>query len=383
MRLYLDHNASSPLRPQARQAMLAAMDLVGNPSSVHAEGRAARKIVEDARRTIARAFGDEACLVTFTSGASEAAATLLTPGLQGASSASTSTLFVGAGEHPCVRAGGRFAPSDIDVVPLDGQGRIAVDALQSAIASRRGPVLVAIQTSNNETGVIQPIRDIGAVAKRHGAIFVADAVQSFGRVSLTDVCGEADAWFVSSHKIGGPKGVGAIVRPSQSLRWDPLVAGGGQEHYLRAGTENVAAIAGFAAAVEVAMQTLEGEAARLSALRDLIAGAVTEACPDVVVFGAGAPRLPNTLCFSVPGVTAETAMIALDLEGLAVSSGAACSSGKVKSSHVLEAMGVAPDLTSGALRISLGWSTEAAEIGLARAALDRVFGRLRRVSNAA
>ncbi len=341
-RTYLDYNATAPMRPEARAAVLAALETTGNPSSVHREGRAARKIVEDARAEVARLAGAPARCVTFVSGATEAANMALNPRFGvGQGEPPLDRLIVAAGEHPAVLRGHRFPDSAVEVAPLHADGRIDLDVLAAA-CRRSGRALLALQGANNETGVVQPVAEAAKIVHAAGGFVFCDAVQLAGRADFTLATLGADALALSAHKIGGPKGAGAVIAsgPDFSLG-EPLIRGGGQERGLRAGTESVASIAGFGAAARAAAATIPAEALRLAALRDALAMTVLAAAPDAAAFGAIAPRLPNTHCFAVPGVEAATLMIALDLAGVAVSSGSACSSGKVTPSHVLAAMGVA------------------------------------------
>ena len=358
-RAYLDYNATAPLRPQARAAMLAAMDCLGNPSSIHAEGRAARAIVEDARCAVARLVGVAPRCVVFASGGTEAANLALTPAIAAPGRRPPERLIVAAGEHPCVLNGHRFPPEAATTAPLAADGRIDLDALAALIASQPArPPMLALQGANNETGVIQPVAEAAALIRDAGGVTVCDGVQLTGRESLAVAALGADFLVLSAHKFGGPKGVGALVAAGPELAIGaPLLRGGGQERGARAGTENVAAIAGFAAAARVAEAERLAESARLAALRDELAQRVRASAPDAAIFGESAPRLCNTLCFAVPGVAAATLVIALDLSGVAASAGSACSSGKVIRSHVLDAMGVAPDLAAGAIRLSLGWAS--------------------------
>lgn len=367
MRIYLDYNASAPLLEPARAAMLAALDACGNPSSVHAEGRNARKLIEDCRSRLAMWMGVEPKQVIFTSGASEAAGQALSPMLRaGGHPLPVSTLYVSAVEHPCVLSGGRFAPDRVRRLPVDANGIVDPAALDAALSSHEGGdgvPMVAVMLANNETGVIQPAGEIAEVVHRHNGIFVVDAVQALGRIPFDMTSTGANFLFVSSHKIGGPKGVGALILGDATLAPEPMITGGGQENFHRAGTENTAAIAGFAGA----LATLEAnnvEMTEIAALRDSIEAGITTISREAgnkagepVFFGNQVGRLANTSCFSVPGISAETALIALDLAGIAVSSGSACSSGKVRKSHVLEAMGVDDNLARCALRISTGPDT--------------------------
>ena len=373
-RAYFDWNATAPLRPEARAAMLAALDAPRNASSVHAEGRATRKIVEEARAKIAALAGAEPQNVIFTSGATEANMLALTPSIGGAPP--RDRLFVSAIEHPSVRAGGRFAPEAVEVLPVTRDGVLDLEALETALSRTTHP-LVSVMLANNETGVIQPIRRAADLVHAAGGLLHVDAVQGAGRIPVRMGKLGANLLSVSSHKIGGPQGAGALIR-RQGLSPDPLIKGGGQERGFRAGTENVAAIAGFGAASEAAQRGMATEASRMAGLRDRLEAEIRAITPDVVIFGAAAERLPNTSLVAVPGTKAETGLIAFDLNGIALSSGAACSSGKVQSSHVLEAMGIAPDLARAALRISLGWETTESDLDRLLNAWKKVVSSLRR-----
>jgi cysteine desulfurase len=360
-RLYFDFNATAPLRKQARAAMVAAMDVVGNPSSVHSEGRAARGLLDECRAKVAQFLYADIRYVTFTSGGTEAANLVLSPSLKD-NAGRVERLLVSAGEHPCVLEGHRFPADRLTVLPLDAEGRLDLEALKAALAQGQGRPLLALQHANNEIGVVQPLAVAAALVHEAGGLLICDAVQAAGRLAKTALAEGADGVFISAHKLGGPKGVGAVAFARGALHIEEaLIRGGGQERGLRSGTENPIAIAGFAAAAE-ASATSPAELARLAGLRDRIEAAVRGAFPDVVIFGEGAERLPNTSCLAVPGLTAETLLIALDLAGLAISSGSACSSGKVRPSHVLAAMGVGADLAKGALRISLGYSTRESDV---------------------
>ena len=381
-RIYLDFNATAPLRPSAQRKMAAAYELKGNPSSVHAEGRAARAAIEEAREVLAGLAGAKARNMTFTASGTEAANLVLTPTAESAAGPAT-RLLVSAGEHPCVLRGHRFAASAVETLSLGPDGRVDLAALERATGSG-GRVMLALQAANNETGVVQPVAEAAAIVHAQGGIVVCDAVQFFGRAPCRIEALDADFLVLSAHKLGGPKGAGALVAASQNHRIAaPLVRGGGQELGLRAGTENVAAIAGFAAAATESVAELENERSRLAELRDALLKQVRAAAPDAIVFGEAAERLPNTLCFAIPGVGAETLVIGLDLAGVAVSSGAACSSGKVARSHVLTAMGVAPALAGSAIRLSLGWSSTAKDVAGFGAALMRVLAPMRRNRSAA
>ncbi len=375
-RAYFDWNATAPLRPQAAAALRAASALTGNPSSVHAEGRAARRVVEEAREQVAALLGARPADVIFTSGGTEANGLALSPAIEVlGDKAPRDRLFISAIEHPSVRAGGRFTPEAVEDIPVDGDGRVDVTALSDAVTRAARP-LVSIMFANNETGVVQPVAAAAAIVHAAGGLIHVDAVQAAGRIPC-DIGGlGADLLTLSAHKIGGPKGVGALVRARDDIHFPlPLIRGGGQERGQRAGTENVAGIAGFGAAAAVAREKLADEAAHMLALRKELEAGICAIAPQAVILGAGAERLPNTTLFALAGLKAETAIIAFDLEGIAVSSGAACSSGKVQPSHVLEAMGVSPALARSAVRLSLGWTTTKADI-------ERFLSAWRKVSSA-
>jgi cysteine desulfurase len=361
-RAYLDYNATAPLRPQARAAVAAALDATGNPSSIHAEGRAARAIVEKARREVGELAGAAPRGIVFTSGGTEAANLALNPELR--SRIPVARLILSAGEHVCMLAGHRFAPSNVILAPLCPDGRIDLAALADILAGDAGaPVLLALQGANNETGVLQPVAEAAALVHAAGGLVVCDAVQLAGRMIFDAGALGADFLILSAHKFGGPKGVGALIAAREGFSvGTPLLRGGGQERGARGGTENVAGIAGFGAASLAAKAEVANAAPRLAALRDRLEGLVLEAAPDAIVFGAGAPRLPNTTSFAVPGISAATLLMRLDLAGIAASSGSACSSGKVTRSHVLAAMGIASDVAAGAIRLSLGWASVEADV---------------------
>ncbi|MCC2689627.1 MAG: cysteine desulfarase [Rhizobiaceae bacterium] len=373
-RAYLDYNSSAPLLPAARTAMLAALDAGANASSVHDEGRTARRMIEDARREVAALVGGSPEHVVFTSGATEAASTLLSPDwLYGRAAVRMSRLYVSAADHPCLLNGGRFPRDRVKAIGVRGDGTADIAALGEALQGHdreAGLPLVAIHLANNETGVIQPVREIADAVKAAGGVLVLDAVQAAGRIPL-DVAA-ADFLILSSHKIGGPAGSGAFVAASGLMMPKPLVSGGGQEKGLRAGTENLPGIAGFGAAARAAAEALPAMT-RLAGLRDRIEDAVLRLAPGARIFGRGADRLPNTVFFAIPGLKAETAQIGFDLAGVAVSAGSACSSGKIGPSHVLEAMGYGDN--EGALRVSIGHATSLAEIDAFEAALAGIVAR--------
>jgi len=375
-RAYLDYNASAPLLPEARTAMLAALEAGANASSVHAEGRQARRIIEHARREVAALVGSSQENVVFTSGATEAASTLLTPDWRfGRAASRMSRLYVSAADHPCLLNGGRFQRHEVETIAVLGDGRTDIAALRGALHGHdrdAGLPLVAIHLANNETGVVQPVREIADVVRSAGGVLVLDAVQAAGRLPLDMAEGIADFLILSSHKIGGPAGSGAIVAASGLMMPKQLVSGGGQENGHRGGTENLAGIAGFGAAARVAASCLRS-IPLVAALRDRIEETVLRLAPDARIFGRGADRLANTSFFAIPGLKAETAQIGFDLAGVAVSAGSACSSGKIGPSHVLKAMGHGDN--EGALRVSIGHATGVAEIEKFEAALTGILAR--------
>lgn len=362
-RSYFDWNATTPLRPQAREALLEALAASGNPSSVHAEGRAARNLVEHARVQVAALIGAQPANVFFTSGGTEANMAALTPAIETAGDKRPrDRLFMSAIEHSSVRTGGRFPREAIEDVRVTSEGRVDLPALAEAVGRSSRP-LVSLMLANNETGVIQPVAEAAPIVRTAGGLLHVDAIQAVGRIRCDIGEMGADLVTLSAHKIGGPKGVGALVRRGDDIHLsEPLIRGGGQERGFRAGTENVAGIAAFGAAAAAARDARAAEAARMVALRDRLESGLKAISPTAVIFGETAERLPNTTLFTVEGMKAETAVIAFDLEGIAVSSGAACSSGKVQPSHVLAAMGISPALLRGAVRVSLGWTTEEADI---------------------
>ncbi len=346
--VYLDHNATTTIRPAAVTAITNALSLVGNPSSVHRNGRLARRIVEDARDEVAVLVGADANDVVFTGCGTEAN----NLALQGAP---VSHWLVSAIEHPSALQ----AVEHIPLVPVDASGIVDSASLGELLGRMEGPVLVSIMLANNETGVIQPIEHLVEVAKSHGALVHCDAVQAVGKIPVDMARLGVDLLSLSAHKIGGPQGVGAlIVKPGIDLVAQQL--GGGQERRKRAGTENVAGIAGFGAAAKAALEGLD-TMADLRQLRDQLISGVRRLA-STQVYGEMSPRLPNTVCLAMPGVPAETQLMAFDLAGVCVSSGSACSSGKVEPSHVLAAMGVDDEEALTAIRVSLGWDTVGSDV---------------------
>ncbi|MCP1766465.1 cysteine desulfurase family protein [Bradyrhizobium japonicum] len=375
-RVYLDWNATTPLRAEARTAMLAAWELIGNPSSVHAEGREARRLVEEARATLAAAVGALPRNVVFTSTGTEANALALSPGLRRSSGGAVEQLLVSAVEHASVLSGGRFPADKVSQIPVTRAGVIDLDRLK-ALLGDGPPALVSIMAANNETGAIQPIAEAAGIVHGSGGLLHIDAIQALGKIPFDIKTVDADLATFSAHKIGGPKGVGALVLAEGIAGLEPVLRGGGQELSRRAGTENVAGIAGFGAAVRAALQTLPEDAERMATLRDSLENGI-RGIAGAMVFADHVKRLPNTILFTAPGLKAETAVIGFDLEGVAVSSGSACSSGKVQPSHVLSAMGYDATVAQGAVRLSLGWSTEPDDINRALEAWRKLGNTLLR-----
>jgi len=376
-RVYLDYNATAPLRPAARAATVAAMETLGNPSSIHAEGRAARTLLEEARARIAARIGAAPENLVFTSGATESANLALTPELYADGMAQPcEALLIAGGEHPCVLKGSRFPASAMRTLPLEAEGVLSLETLAQALQEQAGMrIMVALQAANHETGVLQPVREAAELVHAAGGVLVCDASQAIGRREATFETLQADLLFFSSHKLGGPAGAGVLAFARDDIHInDVLLRGGGQESGRRAGTENVAAAGGFAAALDEAIRALAEEADRLGALRNEVEARILETMPDARILGKGAERLPNTTAWIAEGFDARTLAMALDLEGVAVSPGAACSSGKTSASTVLAAMGMRD---AASVRASLGWRTNAKDVDLFGIALARVVARMR------
>jgi cysteine desulfurase len=354
VRVYLDHNATSPLRPEAKAAIAAMLERCGNASSVHAEGRAARAAIDDSREALARAVGADPRMIVFTSGGSEANTMAMT-------GTDAKRLLVSAIEHPSVLEAAHGSGKAVELIPVTGEGVVDLDALDRMLPGPRA--LVSVMLANNETGVIQPVAEIARRASSHGAIVHTDAVQCLGKIPVNMPLLGVDMMTLSAHKLGGPAGVGALVI-RDGLAVSPLIRGGGQELRRRAGTENLAGIAGFAAAMSANVMEIR-------ALRDELESRLEGA----VVIGREVPRLPNTTCIALPGHDSETLVMAFDLEGVAVSAGSACSSGKVAASHVLAAMGLPEEISRAAIRVSLGWNTTADDIEKFAAAWRRIAAR--------
>lgn len=363
----MDFNATAPIRPEVVEAFVRASQSVGNPSSVHGFGRGARRLVEEARRSVAALVGGRTQDVVFTSGGTEANNLAL-------KGSGRQHVVVSAGEHDSVLQ----AAPDAECVPLHLDGTLDLAALERILSdagegASPGSLLLSVMLANNETGVIQAIPEITSIARRYGALTHCDAVQAAGKIPLDISALGVDMLSLSAHKIGGPQGIGALVL-TPGLELQPLLLGGGQERRRRAGTENVAGCAGFGVAAELAVTHL-ADAHLLAAWRDEIEERLTGLSPESKVFGREARRLPNTTCISMPGVAAETQLMALDLAGVAVSSGSACSSGKVQPSHVLRAMGASDTEAATALRISLGWSSKAEDVETLVQAWTMLFRR--------
>lgn len=379
--VYLDYNATAPIRPEAADAVLRALAIGGNPSSVHAAGRKARALVEQARASVAALVGAPAEAVVFTSGGTEA------NGLVLASAFGRGVVrpIVGAAEHASVLETAAASGLAVEMWPATAAGLVDLAWLSARVAAWTaddGPLFAAMSLANNETGVIQPVAEAAEIVHRAGGRLHVDAVQAAGRIAIDLVSLGADTLSLSAHKVGGPQGAGALVL-APGAEVSRQHHGGGQERGRRGGTENVSGIAGFGAAAEAARRDLAG-ADKQAAWRDRAQARLVEAA-GAIVFGADAPRLPNVLCFACEGFDSERQVMALDLDGVMVSAGAACSSGKVTPSHVLTAMGFAA-LAGQAIRVSGGWATAAADwdrfVDVWLAARERVFARRRALAEA-
>ncbi|MGB1550039.1 MAG: cysteine desulfurase family protein [Parvibaculales bacterium] len=344
--LYLDYNATAPLRAEAREALVAALD-IGNPSSVHEEGRKARALVETARADVAALVSAPAETVIFTSGGTEACNLAL--GLRQAPAGEIKRLLVSAIEHSAVLAAAEESVLPVELLPVTADGVVDMAALDAALQDET-PALVCVMLANNETGTIQPIAEIAAKTRAHGSLLFCDAVQAAGKMPIDIFALGVDALSLSGHKLGAPMGIGALVtRPAVVV--PPQLLGGGQELGRRAGSENISGIAAFAAAAKAAMRDLN-DFANLAELRDDMEAALLAVQPQTEIFGKHADRLANTSCFALGGLNSETLVMALDLAGVAVSAGSACSSGKVSRSHVLAAMQAETHVSKGVLRVS-------------------------------
>lgn len=374
--VYLDHNAAAPLRPEAREALLAALDLTGNPSSVHAHGRALRDTIETGRRQVARLVGAEPRQVVFTGSATEAITQAI---VGGAKVFAASTIVVSAGDHVAAPKAAEATGLPVITLGLLPDGRIDLDQLAQILAEAEGNLLVCVHWVNNETGVVQPIGRINAMVGPTRHTLFVDAVQACGKLALDFAASAPDMMAVSGHKIGAPSGIGALLVKghADTVR---LIPGGGQEQGRRGGTEPFGLIAAFGAAAEAAGRD---DHARLQGLVDMLEAGLRALAPDVVIFGADAERIGSVVNFAIPGLKSATAMMALDLQGLSVSSGSACSSGKVSVSHVLLAMGIAPELAECALRVSFGWNSTAEDAAAFLSGLETILARHKRAGRAA
>ncbi|MGI9366032.1 MAG: cysteine desulfurase family protein [Rhizobiaceae bacterium] len=389
-RAYLDYNASAPMRPQVVASMNEVFAQPGNASSVHGEGRHYRKLIELARNQLADLVHGESDGVTFTSSATEAAHLALTPDIHSDGQLrAADRLYVLATEHPCVLAGGRFETDQIVTVPVKANGLVDLEAL-NALVNQNGEHIpyLAIQLANSETGIIQPVAEASTMIRLKGGYTLCDAVQAVGRIDVDISDLGVDFLILSAHKIGGPQGIGALISAHQVLTLPAVIRGGGQESNRRAGTENTAAIAGFGVAAELASQQLEN-ISEIKLLRDSIEASLLPICAGnglndrLTIFGADVDRVCNTCLFGVEGLRAETALIAFDLDGVAVSSGSACSSGKVGGSHVLKAMQVDDTVARGAIRVSLGWNSTRNDVEKFEKSFARITKRLSEMTSVA
>jgi cysteine desulfurase len=362
MKTYLDYNATAPVRPEVAMAMAATLGRTGNPSSVHRAGREARALLENARAAVAALVGAPPEALVFTSGGTEANNQAL--------QSVAGPKLVSAIEHDSVPA----AAPDALRIPVDGHGVIDLESLAELLEAVR-PALVSVMLANNETGAIQPVREVVERARRHGALVHCDAVQAGGKIPIDFSELGADFVTLSAHKLGGPQGVGALV-VGPGIEPVALHRGGAQERRWRPGTENLPGIVGFARACELAAADT-GWRQRVCALRDRLEAGIAAIAPQARVLGAGAPRLANTSCLTMPGVGNQIQLIDLDLAGIAVSAGSACSSGKVGPSHVLAAMGVEAGDAQTAIRVSLGWASTATDVDRFVTAWGRLYERTR------
>ncbi len=346
--VYLDHNATTTLRPEALGAMTSVLAHVGNPSSIHKPGREARKVMEQARTNVAALVGAEPADVLFTSGGTEANNLALT-------GCARERKLVSAIEHPSVLSGGS------EILAVDGDGIVDLDRLDQKLMADDVPALVSVMLANNETGVIEPIEDVVAIARRHGALVHCDAIQAAGKIPVDIASLGVDMLSVSAHKIGGPAGVGALIVPGLAIDLNGQLFGGGQERGYRVGTENLPGITGFGAAATAALVTLH-DFANLKTLRNAIELGVKSIEPRATVIAESVERLSNTVCLTMPGTESQTQVMAFDLSGVGVSAGSACSSGKTKTSGVLKAMRIPDDIAGTAIRVSLGWPSTQSDV---------------------
>lgn len=361
--IYLDYNATAPLRPEVLAAMHEVEGFALNPSSIHAAGRQAKKLLEDSRKTIADALSVFANEVLFTGSGSEANNMVLR--------GFDRPLLVSAIEHASILKTGSLLGAD--TLPVDGDGIVKLDILEKKLAALGKPALVSIMLANNETGVIQPIAEIADIVHAYDGLLHTDAVQAIGKIPVDFGLLKVDMMTIGAHKVGGPVGIGALILRND-LAIKPLVTGGGQELGRRAGTEDVVKIAGFATLMQIVASC--PEAKTMSALRDGLETYLKAEVPTAHVFGSNVQRLPNTLQISMPGVRSETQLMHFDLEGFAVSAGSACSSGRLEPSHVLKAMGISEETASCAIRVSLGWNSHENELKSFASAWKSAYERL-------
>lgn len=360
--IYLDYNATAPVRPAVAEAVAEALSVTGNPSSVHALGRQAHRRLEDAREQVAALVGAAPAMVVFTSGGTEAN----NLAIQGAG---RSRVLVSAVEHDSVLA----VAENAEIIPVDENGVVKLDVLAELLVVSDEPALVCVMYANNETGVFQPIEEIVKLAHDHGALVHCDAVQAAGKTEIYMRRLGVDLMSLSSHKLGGPQGVGALV-VSDGVKLSPMVRGGGQERGFRAGTENLPGIVGFGLAAEISM-TASAEVSKSKLLRNELESRLMDAAPKAVIYGRNVDRLANTSCIAMPGIESETQVMSLDLAGVMVSAGSACSSGKVRTSHVLTAMGAGDEAASSAIRVSFGWRSDAGDVDVFLAAWLELYTR--------
>ncbi len=360
--VYFDYNATTPVRAEVAEAIAGALALGGNASSVHTAGRQARQMVEEAREQIAGLVGASPSEIVFTSGGTEANNLML----QGIG---REHILVSAVEHDSVLD----VADTIERLPVDEHGLIDLAALEARLAEIEGTALVSVMLANNEMGVIEPVLEVVRIAKKYGALVHTDAIQALGKIEIDKAALGVDFISLSAHKIGGPQGVGALVI-NEAVPLTSLIRGGGQERNRRAGTENVPGIVGFGAAAQLVASELE-TMAEIQALRDQMESLITAISPNTVVYGAGVERLPNTSCLTMPGVANETQVMKFDLDGVMVSAGSACSSGKVQASHVLKAMGVEEQTAVTAIRISLGPDNTMADVEIFVALWREMYAR--------
>ena len=367
--IYLDYNATTPLRPAARKAMERALDSPLNASAAHRLGQAGRKIIEDARTIIANAINAPTTGIIFNSGATESNNTVLQ---HFARLYPDERILIGATEHAAVQE----ALPDAQKIPVDSNGVIDLGAFEDMLKDDPKTSLVSVMLANNETGTIQPLAEISALAHKYGALVHSDATQALGKIEIDLQALGIDFMSLSSHKVGGTQGTGALAIGTCGIT-PVLLYGGGQEKNARGGTENIAGIAAFAAATDEAVSNLDAEHARLSALRDHLETRIRDTSPEAVIFAHDVTLLPNTTLFAVAGMKAETLVMNFDLEGIAVSSGSACSSGTVKQSRILNAMDIPDNIKECALRISTGWNTSQEDIESALNIWQKIYSRMK------